>query len=257
MCKVNSVFGSDAVSAGDAADLAGDRSSMPHAHFAAYPQALVVHSVRTGLYIFVLDKLVRVAKFSLRQAVALRSSLASALLVSMLSVFSASSSAADATCPPLLDHSFPSLQSEKPQSLCQWQGKVLLVVNTASFCGFTKQYDGLEKLYARLRDQGLVVIGFPTNDFGEQEPGSNKEIADFCRLTYGIQFPMFAKTTVKGPEMNPFFAELVRLSGTSPKWNFYKYLIDRSGKEVVAYSSFTDPDDKKLLAKIDELLKRR
>lgn len=165
--------------------------------------------------------------------------------------------AADAaTCPPLLNHSFPRLQDEKPQSLCAWQGKVLLVVNTASYCGFTKQYDGLEKLHARLRERGLVV-GFPTNDFGEQEPGSNREIADFCRLTYGIQFPMFAKTTLKGPQANPFYAELVKRSGTTPKWNFYKYLIDRSGREVVAFSSLTDPDDRRLLAKIDEFLARK
>lgn len=157
-------------------------------------------------------------------------------------------------CPRLLDHTFPRLQDDKPQSLCQWQGKVILVVNTASYCGFTKQYDGLEKLYSRLKDRGLVVVGFPTNDFGEQEPGSNKEIAEFCRLTYGVEFPMFAKTTVKGDAKNPFYAQLIAASGTTPKWNFYKYLIDRSGKQVIAYSSFTDPDDKKLLAKIDEFL---
>ena len=166
------------------------------------------------------------------------------------------SALANESCPPLLNHTFPRLQDEKPQSLCQWQGKVLLVVNTASYCGFTKQYDGLEALYARLRERGLVVVGFPTNDFGEQEPGSNKEIADFCRLTYGVEFPMFAKTTVKGKEMNPFYRELIAASGTTPKWNFYKYLIDRRGREVVAYSSFTAPDDKKLLAKIEEFLTR-
>jgi glutathione peroxidase len=161
------------------------------------------------------------------------------------------------TCPKLLDHTFPRLQDDKLESLCQWQGKVILVVNTASYCGFTKQYDGLEKLYSRLKDRGLVVIGFPTNDFGEQEPGSNKEIADFCRLTYGVEFPMFAKTTVKGDKKNPFYAQLIAASDTTPKWNFYKYLIDRSGKEVIAYSSFTDPDDKKMLAKIEEFLSRR
>ena len=164
--------------------------------------------------------------------------------------------AADA-CPPLLNYSFPRLADEKPQSLCEYSGKVLLVVNTASYCGFTKQYDGLEKLYARLKDRGLVVVGFPTNDFGEQEPGSNKEIADFCRLTYGVQFPMFAKITVKGANANPFFAELVKRSDTTPKWNFYKYLIDRSGREVAAYSSFSDPDDRKMLAKIEEFLARK
>jgi hypothetical protein len=93
-----------------------------------------------------------------------------------------------AACPPLLDHSFTTLQDGKPMPLCQYAGKVILVVNTASYCGFTSQYDGLEKLYARLKDKGLVVIGFPSNDFGEQEPGSDKEIADFCRLTYGVEF---------------------------------------------------------------------
>lgn len=159
-------------------------------------------------------------------------------------------------CPPLLDHRFPRLQDEKLQSLCDYRGKVLLVVNTASYCGFTRQYDGLEKLYARLKERGFVVIGFPTNDFGEQEPGSNKEIADFCRSTYGVEFPMFAKTTLKGPQANPFFAELARRSDTTPKWNFYKYLIDRSGREVVAFSSFTEPDDRKLIARIEAFLAR-
>ena len=178
------------------------------------------------------------------------------LMLSLLLSLPLSGHAAEA-CPPLLDHTFPRLQDGKPQSLCQSQGQVILVVNTASYCGFTRQYDGLEKLYARLRDKGLVVVGFPTNDFGEQEPGSNQEIADFCRLTYGVEFPMFAKTTVKGPESNPFIRELVRISGTTPKWNFYKYLIDRSGREVTAYSSFTAPDDRKLLERIDELLAKR
>ena len=159
-------------------------------------------------------------------------------------------------CPALLNHSFPGLLDGKSQSLCQYQGKVILVVNTASFCGYTSQYDGLEKLYARLKGNGLVVLGFPSNDFGEQEPGSNKEIAEFCRTTYGVEFPMFAKTTIRGDARNPFYAQLIAASGTTPKWNFYKYLIDRSGKQVIAYSSFTDPDDRKLLAKIDEFLAR-
>lgn len=180
--------------------------------------------------------------------------LATLLVVAALLAPAASMAADDAACPPLLNHTFPTLQDEKPQSLCQWKGKVLLVVNTASYCGFTKQYDGLEKLYAQLRDRGLVVVGFPTNDFGEQEPGSNKEIADFCRLTYGVEFPMFAKTTVKGKDANPLYQQLIKVTGTTPKWNFYKYLIDRNGRQVEAYSSFTAPDDKKLLAKIEEFL---
>ena len=160
-----------------------------------------------------------------------------------------------AECPPLLNHTFPGLQDGKPQSLCQYQGKVILVVNTASFCGFTSQYDGLEKLYARLKDKGLVVLGFPSNDFGEQEPGSDKEIADFCRLTYGVEFPMLAKTTVKGRDANPFYLKLAEITGSRPKWNFHKYLINRDATQVVAYTSFTKPDDRDLLKKIDEFLK--
>lgn len=159
-------------------------------------------------------------------------------------------------CPPLLNHTFTTLQDGKPMPLCQYAGKVILVVNTASYCGFTSQYDGLEKLHDRLKDRGLVVIGFPSNDFGEQEPGSDKEIADFCRLTYGVEFPMVAKSTVKGRNANPFYRQLIERTGSTPKWNFHKYLISRDGNEVVAYTSFTKPDDKDLLKKIDEFLAR-
>ena len=160
-----------------------------------------------------------------------------------------------AECPPLLNHTFPGLQDGKAMPLCQYAGKVILVVNTASFCGFTSQYEGLEKLYARLKDKGLVVVGFPSNDFGEQEPGSDKEIADFCRLTYGVEFPMVAKTTVKGRDANPFYLKLAELTGSEPRWNFHKYLINRDATQVVAYSSLTKPDEGDLLKKIDEFLK--
>jgi len=163
--------------------------------------------------------------------------------------------AANAQCPVLLDHSFAGLQDGNSRSLCEYQGKVILVVNTASFCGFTSQYEGLEKLYARLKDKGLVVVGFPSNDFGEQEPGTDKEIADFCRLTYGVEFPMMAKTTVKGSDANPFYKKLAATTGSTPKWNFHKYLISRDASQVVAFTSFTKPDDKDLLNKIDEFLK--
>ena len=158
-------------------------------------------------------------------------------------------------CPALLNHTFPALQDGKPMPLCQYAGKVILVVNTASFCGFTSQYEGLEKLYAQLKDRGLVVLGFPSNDFGEQEPGSDKEIADFCRLTYGVEFPMVAKTTVKGRDANPFYQKLAEMTGSKPRWNFHKYLINRDGTQVAAYTSFTRPEDKDLLKKIDEFLK--
>jgi len=163
--------------------------------------------------------------------------------------------AAAGSCPDLLKHTFDNLQDGKPQSLCQFQGKVLLVVNTASYCGFTNQYDGLEKLYDRLKDRGLVVLGFPSNDFGQQEPGSDKEIADFCRLTYGVEFPMVSKTVVKGPQANAFYQQLGKITGSTPKWNFHKYLISRDGRQVIAFGSMTSPDDKELLARIDQFLK--
>lgn len=160
-----------------------------------------------------------------------------------------------AECPALLRHTFPNLQDGHPMPLCQYAGKVILVVNTASYCGFTSQYDGLEKLYARLADKGLVVVGFPSNDFGEQEPGSEKEIADFCRLTYGVEFPMVAKTVVKGSQANPFYRQLAEKSGSRPLWNFHKYLISRDATQVVSFTSLTSPDSKDLLKKIDEFLK--
>jgi glutathione peroxidase len=164
-------------------------------------------------------------------------------------------SGAAAACPALLDHSFPGLQDGKPQSLCQYQGKVILVVNTASYCGFTSQYEGLEKLYAQLKDRGLVVLGFPSNDFGEQEPGSDQQIADFCRLTYGVEFPMMSKTVVKGKEANPFYQQLAKITGSRPRWNFHKYLINRDATQVVAFTSFTKPEDSDLLKKIEEFLR--
>jgi glutathione peroxidase len=182
-------------------------------------------------------------------------SLKRSLWVAGLLSVSAVPVASAAECPPLLNHTFTGLLDGKPMPLCQYAGKVILVVNTASFCGFTSQYEGLEKLYARLKDRGLVVLGFPSNDFGEQEPGSDKEIADFCRLTYGVEFPMVAKTTVKGRDANPFYLKLAEITGSKPRWNFHKYLINRDGTQVVAYTSFTKPEDKDLLNKIDEFLK--
>lgn len=162
--------------------------------------------------------------------------------------------AASATCPTLLKQTFPRLQDEKPQSLCQYSGQVILVVNTASYCGFTSQYKGLEALYARYKDRGFVVLGFPSNDFGQQEPGTGKQIAEFCANTFGVKFPMFAKSSVKGEQANPLFVELTRISGTRPKWNFYKYLIARDGRTVESYNSMTAPDSARLEADIEKAL---
>ena len=164
------------------------------------------------------------------------------------------SPAAAQTCPPLLNHTFAKLQDESPQPLCQYQGRVLLVVNTASYCGFTSQYDGLEKLHAKYAARGLTVLGFPSGDFGNQEKANNKEIADFCYNTYGVKFPMFAKSSVAGPSANPFFTALSKSSGQAPKWNFHKYLIDREGKVVATYPSDTAPLDTRLTSQIERLL---
>ncbi len=157
-------------------------------------------------------------------------------------------------CPPLLNKTFARLQDEKPQSLCQYSGKVLLVVNTASYCGFSDQFKGLEALHAQYKDRGLVVLRFPSNDFGNQEPGDSKQIADFCSNTYGVKFPMFAKTSVRGDNANPLFAELSKASGTRPKWNFYKYLVGRNGQVIDSYSSMTSPDDRDLVRDIEKAL---
>ena len=161
---------------------------------------------------------------------------------------------ASSICSPLLSHTFPRLQDEVPQNLCQYQGKVILIVNTASFCGFTSQYEGLEKLYAKYKDRGLVVLGFPSNDFGQQEPGSNKEIADFCKNTYDVKFPMFAKSSVSGSNPNTLFKMLIAKTGTTPKWNFYKYLIDRNGNVVDSYGSMTKPSSSSITGEIEKLL---
>jgi len=157
-------------------------------------------------------------------------------------------------CPALLNHEFNRLQTGKPESLCQYRGKVLLIVNTASYCGYTHQYEGLEAMYRKYRESGLVVLGFPSNDFGNQEPGSNKEIAEFCRLTYGVQFPMFEKSSVTSLEMNPLYAELRADTGQTPKWNFFKYVIDRSGRPAGTFASSVEPDNRELLTLVEKLL---
>jgi glutathione peroxidase len=173
----------------------------------------------------------------------------------MLNPSDANANPASATCAPALSHTFLRLQDEVPQNLCQYQGKVIMVVNTASFCGFTSQYEGLEKVYARYKDKGFVILGFPSNDFGQQEPGSNKEIAEFCKNTYDVKFPMFSKSSVSGKDANPLFKMLISKTGTSPKWNFYKYLIDRNGNIVESYNSLSKPDGKSITSEIEKLLK--
>ena len=162
------------------------------------------------------------------------------------------------TCPATLDVQARPLTARAAESLCaRYAGQVLLVVNTASQCGFTSQYRGLEALYRKHQGDGLVVLGFPSNDFAGQEPGSNTEIAAFCEDQFAVRFPMFMKTPVTGAKAHPFYADLARLSGSTPKWNFHKYLIGRDGRTVKAYTSFTTPEDGALLRDIRAELARR
>lgn len=163
---------------------------------------------------------------------------------------------AQTSCPATLQHTFPRLQDEKPQPLCRYAGKVLLVVNTASYCGFTPQYKGLEALHARYSERGLVVLGFPSNDFA-QEKSTNKEIAEFCENTFGVKFPMFARSSVRGDEANALFRQLAARTGRAPRWNFYKYLIARDGQVVQSWASTTGPEDKAVVQAVERELARR
>ena len=158
-------------------------------------------------------------------------------------------------CAESLDFHMRPLNDGQPVHLCDvMNGKVVLVVNTASKCAYTPQYDGLEKLHERYRERGLIVAGFPSNDFAGQEPGTEKQILDFCRLTYAVDFPMFEKVRVKGAEADPFYRHLASVTGEQPRWNFHKYLIDREGRVVASFPSQVTPDDKRLVNKIEELL---
>jgi glutathione peroxidase len=161
---------------------------------------------------------------------------------------------AAAACPSVLDHRFKTLQGQ-PADLCQYQGKVVLVVNTASFCGYTPQYQGLEAIYQKYRGKGLVVLGFPSNDFGAQEPGTNEQVADFCERTYQVKFPMLEKTAVTGKDANPVYQELTAKTGQPPKWNFHKYLVARDGAVLASYPSTVKPDDPQLGSAIEKALK--
>jgi glutathione peroxidase len=175
-------------------------------------------------------------------------------------LLAAGPAAAAPPCPALLDRQVPRLQDEKPQNLCQYAGQVVLVVNTASFCGFTPQYTSLETLYARLRPRGLVVLGFPSNDFGSQEPGSAKEIVELCENTFGVKFPMFVKSRVVASAAgaaSPLYADLTQRTGQPPKWNFHKYLISRDGQTVSSHPSQVDPLDPAFVRQVEKLLEAK
>ena len=142
----------------------------------------------------------------------------------------------------------------EPDDLSGYRGKVVLVVNTATECGFTPQFDGLEKLYEEKRDEGLVILGFPADDVAHQEPRDDEEIAEFCRANYGVSFPMFEKSNVKEEPLNPVFERLNASLG-APTWNFNKYLIDRQGRPVRHFDVSVEPGDPELTAAIDEQLR--
>jgi glutathione peroxidase len=176
------------------------------------------------------------------------------MLINAASIFLLGvSNMVNAACAELYNHQFTTLQGEK-LNLCDYQDKPILVVNTASKCGFTPQFEALEALYAKYKSDGLLVIGFPSNDF-KQEPGDNKQIGDFCKLTYAVKFPMMTKSSVTGVNASPFYKQLTAKTGQAPKWNFYKYVILPGGKEVFAFSSDVQPDSNEVLAKIKPSLK--
>lgn len=165
------------------------------------------------------------------------------------------STGAAAACAPLLDHSVRKLAEESEVNLCEaYQGKVLLVINSASKCGYTGQFEALEALHAEYQDQGFAVLGFPSGDFANQEYRDEDQVRDFCRLTYGVQFPMFEKSHVRGNGASPFWKGLIAESGLEPQWNFFKYLIGRDGKVIQAYPSKVTPDDPLLMAPLKAAL---
>jgi glutathione peroxidase len=170
-----------------------------------------------------------------------------------LFVLGASVTANAAPCAELYNHQYTTLQGEKI-NLCDYQDKPILVVNTASKCGFTPQFEALEGLYKKHKERGLLVIGFPSNDF-RQELDDNKAIGDFCKLTYAVNFPMTPKSSVAGANANPFYKQLAQKTGQTPKWNFYKYVILPGGKEVYGFESKVLPDSAEIMDKIKPFLK--
>lgn len=158
-----------------------------------------------------------------------------------------------AACPALYNHQYTTLQGQKI-NLCDYQDKPILVVNTASKCGFAPQFETLEGLYKKHKNQGLLIVGFPSNDF-KQELADNKAIGDFCKATYSVEFPMTPKSSVSGANANPFYKQLAEKSGQAPMWNFYKYVIVPGGKQVYAFESTVLPDSSEIVDKIKPYLK--
>ena len=159
-------------------------------------------------------------------------------------------------CPPLLDARLKDIDGH-PRNLCDYAGKVVLVVNTASQCGYTGQYEGLQALSDRYGPQGLVVLGLPANDFAGQEPGSDAQIKNFCESRFQVDFQLFAKTGVTAANANPLHEALARATGERPAWNFHKYLIDRSGTRALSFPSRVEPQSKEMVQAIESLLEAK
>lgn len=180
---------------------------------------------------------------------------AAGLLVLLLATAAAMPGVAQEAAGPLLDHSYRPLAGKTPVHLgTAYGGDVLLVVNTASKCGFTPQFEGLEAMHARYRGRGFAVLGFPSGDFKEQEFEDEQEIREFCTLTYGVKFPMFEKVHVVGAQATPLYRALERAAGEAPKWNFHKYLVGRDGRVLASFGSRTAPDDPDLVAAVERAL---
>ena len=176
------------------------------------------------------------------------------LIALCITAFLGSSAAVADECPDLLKFMKRKLNSQETVNLCdEFKGKTLLIVNTASYCGFTPQFEGLEALYSEYKDQNFSVLGFPSHDFNQEDQDEGKT-AELCELTYGVKFPMFEATTVKGDDADPLYRKLAEQSGSAPKWNFYKYLVDKNGQVIDSYSSFTKPEDKDFRAEIEKAL---
>lgn len=177
-------------------------------------------------------------------------------LLFMITNISSATSTVNQPADNAYDYSFTTLVAHKPLPLESFKGKVLIIVNTASKCGFTPQYAALEALYERYKDRGLVILGVPSNDFGAQEPGTEEEVANFCHINYGVTFPMTEKEVVSGDNAHPFFlwARKKLGFGTAPKWNFHKYLINRKGELVTYFYSTTSPDAKRFVKAVEKAL---
>ena len=177
-------------------------------------------------------------------------------IITLVSLLFVSQSIMASECPDVLKFMKRKLNSQETVNFCEaYKDKAILFVNTASKCGFTPQFDGLEKLYNDYKDKNFVVLGFPSGDFNQEFDDEGKT-AELCELTYGVKFPMFETIAVRGDDADPLYRLLAEKAGSAPKWNFYKYLVDRKGNVVDSYSSFTKPQDEDLIADIERAIQR-